>query len=67
MDTSQLPHLEVSIDQLLNKIDRLKFENQTLRHKIAQSARERSRLIEQKKLAANQVKLIINQLRETVS
>lgn len=67
MDTSLLPHLEVSIDQLLNKIDRLKFENQTLRHKIAQSARERSRLIEQKKLAANQVKLIINQLRATVS
>lgn len=67
MDTSQLPHLEVSIDQLLNKIDRLKFENQTLRHKIAQSARERSRLVEQKKQAANQVRLIINQLRETVS
>ena len=67
MDTSQLPHLEISIDQLLNKIDRLKIENQNLRHKIAQGARERSRLIEQKKVAANQVKLIINQLRETVS
>lgn len=67
MDASQLPHLEVSIDQLLNKIDRLKFENYSLRQKIAQSARERSRLIEQKKQAANQVKLIINQLRETVA
>lgn len=67
MDTTALSHLEVSIDQLLNKIDRLKFENHTLRHKIAQSARERSRLIEQKKLAANQIKLIMNELRETLS
>lgn len=64
---SLLPHLELSIDQLLTKIDRLKFENQALRHKIAQGAREHSKLIEQRKLAANQVRLIINQLRETIS
>lgn len=66
MEATKLVNLEVSVNQLLTKIERLQTENHMLRHKLAVSARERSTFNEQKLHAANQVKLIINQLKEAL-
>ncbi len=63
MNTAELSDFELQIDSLLTYLDRLKKENQLLRHQLAVSARERSELQEKNQRATKKIQHIINQLR----
>jgi len=64
MNTAELSDFELQIDSLLTCLDRLKKENQLLRHQLAVSARERSELQEKNQRATKKIQHIISQLRE---
>ncbi len=62
-NTIEISGLEYQVDHLLRMLDRLRAENETLRQKLAQHARERSQLIEKKHHVASKIKKIITQLK----
>lgn len=62
--TIELSELEYQVDHLLRSLERLKTENNMLRQKLANNARERSLLVEKNLYAAQKIKKIIAQLRE---
>lgn len=67
MNTAELNDLELQIDTLIQNLGRLKTDNQTLRHKLASSARERSHLQERNQQAATKIRGIISQLKGQMS
>lgn len=62
--TIELSELEYQVNHLLRSLERLKTENNILRQKLANNARERSLLVEKNLHAAQKIKKIIAQLRE---
>ena len=64
MNTAELNNLEFQIESLIQGLQRLKMENQALKHKLAGSTRERSRLQELNLKSAVKIKQIIKQLKD---
>ena len=64
MNTAELNDLELEVDSLIENLNRLKRENQTLRSQMAVSAQERSTLQTKNKDAATKIRRIISQLKE---
>lgn len=67
MSIVELNNLEFQVDTLLNNLEKLQKENQTLRGQLAISNRERTRLKEKNQRASVKIKRIINQLREELA
>lgn len=64
--TIELSELEHRVDHLLRSFERLKVENNALRQKVVNQARERSLLVEKNSQAAQTIKKLIAQLREEI-
>ena len=64
MSTVELNNLELQIETLIQKLQRLKMENQTLKNKLANSAREKVRVMETNTKAANRLRQILSQLKD---
>ena len=62
----ELSELEHRVDHLFRSLEHLKVENNALRKKVANQARERSLLIEKNSQAAQKIKKLIAQLREEI-
>jgi len=58
-----LKNLENKLDQLIHLCERLEKENQNLRTKESDWARERTRLIEKNELARSRVEAMISRLK----
>lgn len=67
MSTVQLNNLEFQIDTLLQHMEKLQAENQSLRNQLAQTHREKIRLREKNQKAAIKVKRIVSQLKEELA
>ena len=63
MNQTVLNNLENKLDQLINLCQRLEKENQSLRAKETDWARERTRLIEKNELARTRVEAMIARLK----
>lgn len=64
MNTIEISDLELQIDNLIRAMERMKTENQSLRHKLSNSSQERARLQDKNKRASIQIKQVIRQLKE---
>jgi uncharacterized protein (TIGR02449 family) len=64
MSIVELNNLEFQVDTLINNMEKLQSENQSLRNQLAVSNRERTRLKEKNQRATTKVKRIVTQLRE---
>lgn len=64
MSTVELNSLELQIETLIQKLQRLKMDNQTLKNKLANSAREKVRVMETNTKAANRLRQILSQLKD---
>ncbi|MCH9745064.1 MAG: hypothetical protein K0U29_09065 [Gammaproteobacteria bacterium] len=64
MNTAELNNLEFQIESLIQTLQRLRTDNQALKHKLANSTRERSRLQELNIKSAGKIKQIITQLKD---
>lgn len=65
MDTSaELIKLEKQVKELMRSVEQLKLDNASLRHKLASSVKERSRIQEKNYQAINKLKRIINKLKD---
>lgn len=67
MSTVQLNSLEFQIDTLLHHVEKLQAENQSLRHQLAQTHREKIRLRDKNQKAVIKVKRIVSQLKEELA
>lgn len=66
MHMIELSELEHRVNYLLRYLERLKVENNGLRQKVANQARERSLLVGKNLQAAQKIKKLIAQLREEI-
>lgn len=64
MEKTQLVELEIKVQSLMEKIESVKQENQSLRQRIAAATQDRSILQERHHDAVAKIKNIINQLKE---
>ncbi|MCH9769561.1 MAG: TIGR02449 family protein [Gammaproteobacteria bacterium] len=65
MDTSiELTKLERQVKELMQSLEQLKLENTSLRHKLASSVRERSRIQEKNYQASSKLRRVVNQLKD---
>lgn len=67
MNTAELSDLETQIESLLESLNRLKQDNHALRNQLAMSAHERTQLQEKNQAAADKIRRIISQLRDSLS
>jgi len=67
MKTQEFNHLESQVDQLINLVENLQFENATLKQKIAMHIQDRTRLQYKNQRATKQVKQIIKNLKEELA
>lgn len=67
MNTVEINDLEYRVDDLIGSVERLRNENQSLRHKLTSTTRECSRLRELNKKAAIHIRRIITQLKDELS
>lgn len=63
MTDNLLTALEAKLDQLIQLVERQQKENQQLREKESEWARERARLIEKNELARTRVEAMITRLK----
>ena len=63
VNQSALSNIENKLDQLINLCQRLEKENQSLKDKETDWARERTRLIEKNELARTRVEAMISRLK----
>ncbi|BFM14072.1 hypothetical protein R50073_02550 [Maricurvus nonylphenolicus] len=63
MTDNLLTALEAKLDQLIQLVERQQKENQQLREKEGEWARERARLIEKNELARTRVEAMITRLK----
>jgi uncharacterized protein (TIGR02449 family) len=64
METAELLELEMQVQVLMEKVESLKGDNQSLRQRIATATQDRSVLQERHHGAAARIKSIINELKE---
>ncbi|PIZ04745.1 MAG: TIGR02449 family protein [Gammaproteobacteria bacterium CG_4_10_14_0_8_um_filter_38_16] len=67
MNATELDHLVMQVDHLMQLIETLQFENAGLRQKMAVHIQERSRLQNQQDRIAKQIKQTIKQMKEELS
>ena len=67
MEAMELNSLEEQVDQLLSALQRLKYENASLKQKLNQNAKEQRLLQEKNQKAAAQIKQVINQLKDEIA
>lgn len=67
MSTVELNNLEFQVDTLINNLEALQAENQTLKNQLAISNRDKTRLKERNERAATKIKRIITQLKEELA
>jgi uncharacterized protein (TIGR02449 family) len=66
MNDSDLIHLELQIETLLDSREQLRIENSSLRQKLLKLTQERAELLDKNKRAATKIKRIISQLRNGI-
>ena len=64
METTQLTELEMKVQSLMERVESLKLENQSLRQRSATATQDRSFLQERHHDAVGRIKSIINELKE---
>lgn len=67
MDTIQISSLELQIGQLIRELERIQEENKRLRQQLNQDTKRYETLSAKNNLAAEKIKKIISQLRESMS
>ncbi len=67
MAESQLNALEVKIDKLIELLQRIRLENNSLHKKLNQLSKENIMLLDKKKKAAESIKNLITQLKDELS
>jgi uncharacterized protein (TIGR02449 family) len=64
METTQLTELEKKVQNLMERVESLKQDNESLRNRIAIATQDRSVLQERHHDAVGKIKSIINELKE---
>jgi uncharacterized protein (TIGR02449 family) len=66
METAELIELEMQVQSLIEMVESLQSENNSLRQRIATATQDRSVLQERHHDAAKRIKSIINELKEEI-
>ena len=67
MEVAELTQLETDINTLIQKIQRLNYENMGLKQQLKQAAKEHKRLSIKQLKAADQVKAIVKRLKGVIN
>ena len=64
MGSTEIDHLCHQVNELMQIMDKLQFENATLRQKIAVNSQEKARLINKNQHAIKRLRQIVKQIKD---